>query len=205
MKIIRFLVKPISIFYFLLTLLLAFLTSFSFFEDFKLSLDGLFTGFLALTGFIFTARTFVTFKLNEVIYENENYRAWVEKCRKEGANTKELYDPLKELDSKLSTATGMCLVCLILLALFACFPKLSTITPPTFTITHLYEIFLLPNYWSYLFSNKIIVAIFTQKIFSSITYSFVIITVIKLFDTLRSINLNIKDIIEHWEDNYKNS
>lgn len=203
MKIIMYIITPISILYFLLVLALAFGTSFSFFENFKLSLDGLFTGFLALTGFIFTARTFVTFKLNEVIYDNKNYRRWVEQIQKENPDSKNLYDPLKKLDNKLSTATAMCLANLILLALLACFPKLSSITPTNFTITHLCEIFLLQDFRNYISSNKFLIVIIFQKAFSSITYAFVIITVIKLLDTLRSINLNIQDIINHWEDEYK--
>ena len=51
-------------------------------------------------------RTFITFKLNEVIYGNPTYRGLAEQLKKEGAYDKELYDPLKKLDSNLGT-TGV--------------------------------------------------------------------------------------------------
>src|SRR5690606_10849700 len=65
------------------------------------ALSSVFSGLLTLTGFMFTARTFITFKLNEVVYGKPEYQQRVEAYQADGAYTLKLYEPLRELDSKV--------------------------------------------------------------------------------------------------------
>src|SRR5471030_1570770 len=84
-------------------------TPLSFCTDLRLTLDCIFSGLLALAGFVFTARTFITFKLNEVIYDDPKYRVHVEKLQKDGAYKRTLYEPLRNIDQSLGDATYMSL------------------------------------------------------------------------------------------------
>ncbi len=174
-------------------------------DEFRLSLDGLVTGLLALTGFIFTARTFVTFKLNEVIYSNPVYRRRVEGFQRDGAYNKKLYTPLKELDKSLGNATLMCLLSLAFLAILACIPKqASNMIPAIFKDRYLVEWMFTMQGWEDLFATGIAFKILFLKIYSSLSLSFLFITVIKLIFVLSSINKNIQDIIHEWENEYEN-
>lgn len=85
-----------------------FFTNDTFFAAFRISLDSIFAGMLALAGFIFTARTFIVFKLNESFYGNSSYREMIKELKRDGAYDKELYGPLKNLDNMLHKSTFMC-------------------------------------------------------------------------------------------------
>ena len=104
------------------------LTKFSILNGMALTSDSFFSGILALTGFIFTARTFITFKLNEVIYENPKYRSLVEQLQVDQAYHKKLYDPLRNLDYKLNITTHMCLWSTALFLVASFFPKPLPVT-----------------------------------------------------------------------------
>ena len=172
----------------------------------RLSFDSIFSGLLALTGFVFTARTFITFKLHEVVYGNPVYRSYVEKLKKDGAYDKELYDPLKELDESLGNTTGMCLVALCLFALVAFMPDLKEIVlNKTTKVTSLFAVISSKSNIQLAVSNPksilpVGVAVITD---ASLLYFFFVLN--QIFRTTMSLNRNIKAIINHWEEDYKNS
>jgi hypothetical protein len=115
--------------YWVLVLICTLSTKYSTFSTLRLSLDSIFSGLMALTGFVFTARTFITFKLNEVVYGSPEYRQYVEKLKSEGAYSQELYAPLKQIDNSLGIATYMCLWSTIMFIIVAFFPKTETALP----------------------------------------------------------------------------
>lgn len=65
-----------------------------------LSKEGLLSGLLALAGFMFGARTFLVFKLQEVIYSNRNYVAFHKKVTEQLGFNQGLYEPLNNLERK---------------------------------------------------------------------------------------------------------
>jgi hypothetical protein len=172
----------------------------------RLSFDSIFSGLLALTGFVFTARTFITFKLHEVVYGNPVYRSYVEKLQKDGAYERELYDPLKELDESLGNTTGMCLVALCLFALVAFMPDFKEIVLNKNTkVTTLFDVISSKDNIILAIQHPscvlpVGVAIITD---AALLYFFFVLN--QIFKTTMSLNRNIKAIINHWEDDYKNS
>lgn len=187
----------------LLTLALCVCTKLSLLKDLRLSLDAIFSGLLALTGFVLTARTFITFKLNEVIYESPKYRNRVEKLKKEGAYKKELYDPLKNMDRRLGRATYMCLTSVSLFAILSFLPDTKEI--------------ILPNSVGYdilfcLFKNHDAAVLFLKspsayppaiiKLFSSATLIYFLLSFYHIINAAIKLNQSIKEIISYWEDEY---
>lgn len=92
-----------------------------FFES-KISIQAFFTGLLALSGFLFSARTFITFKLNETIYTNEDHQKRVEQWQKDEAYKKGLYDPLHKLDCRLGVVSWLCLAGIAVIVIYAIVP-----------------------------------------------------------------------------------
>jgi hypothetical protein len=196
--------RALIVAFFLFTLLFAFCTEMGFYDKFRISIGSLFGGLLALTGFLFTARTFITFKLNEVIYGNPNYRGLIEQLRKEGAYDKELYDPLKKLDSNLGTTSYMSLTALLLVLVLGFFPDYkNVILPKGFSPNYLSEFVFSKVGWTSLWQNNLILPVLVYKVYSSITLGFLVVTGLKIFQCISSVNQNIGAIIEHWEDEYK--
>ena len=175
-------------------------------DKFRSSLQGLFSGLLALTGFIFTARTFITFKLNEVVYGNPEYQKYVENLKKEGAYQKELYDPLRKLDNNLGTITFMCLAGLFLTLLLVFFPEVSKIKfPQDFEPTYISDFAFTKEGWLKLWNYHLVIGVLVQKIYSSFVASYLLLTILKLLQSVKSMNRNIGAIIDHWEVTYKNN
>jgi hypothetical protein len=159
-----------------------------------LALSSAFSGLLALTGFMFTARTFITFKLNEIVYSNENYQRYIEDLKKDGAHCAPLYLPLKSLDSTLGRTCLFCFGTLTFLVVFALMPRewgsgqsfyerLRDLrsTESDGSITGLFVIYQLAIW---------------------LVYSSVLLSIIQVFWCIARVNKNIKSIISHWEDTY---
>jgi hypothetical protein len=159
-----------------------------------LAINSAFSGLLALTGFMFTARTFITFKLNEVVYGSDNYRGYVEELKKAGAYSDPLYQPLKELDSTLGRTSLFCFGTLIFLVGFALLPKewgsgrsvIERIEP-----------------WSAgEISVKMSIRFLVYQMLTWLVYSAILLSIIRVFWCILRVNINIKRIITQWEDSY---
>lgn len=159
------------------------------------ALNSVFTGLLTLTGFLFTARTFITFKLNEVVYGHPEYRGRVEELRADGAYNQALYDPLREIDTRVGK-TCMWVFCTMLCVLvFSILPKdWSRIS------TSLVDLYsgagqkADPPQSLWRFS---IYQIATSAVISSI-----FAVAFEVLATILSVNQNIRAIINEWEERY---
>lgn len=172
----------------------------------RLSLDSIFSGLLALTGFVFTARTFITFKLHEVVYGNPTYRTYIEGLRKDGAYDRELYDPLRELDTSLGNATGMCLVSLSLFAFVAFLPDYKEIVLDSSTkVSRLYDILSSAHNLTLVLDNPSAIIPVAVALVSDVALLYLLFVLNQVFRTTVSLNKNIKAIIDHWEKDYKDS
>ena len=114
----------ISLAVFISTILALFLKPVTF-GAIGLDKSSVFSGLLALTGFVFTARTFITFKLQEEVYSSKRYRTHHKKLREDGAIEEELYEPLKILDTSMGRATFGCLLGVVLIVILSLFPDIS--------------------------------------------------------------------------------
>jgi hypothetical protein len=161
-----------------------------------LALSSVFSGLLALTGFMFTARTFITFKLNEVVYGSPNYRKYVEELKKDGAISDPLYAPLKQLDTTLGKTCLFCFGTLFGLAVFALLPK------DWGAGLALHERLLPPAVGT--IATPVTVLFVFYQLFTWLVYSAVLISIICVFWCIVRVNQNIKSIITHWEDLYNN-
>lgn len=83
--------------------------------------EALLSGLLALVGFFFGARTFLVFKLQEMVYDNKDYQNWHRKLCKDLDLKQGLYEPLKNLDSELNHSVFICSFSTILLAIYIFF------------------------------------------------------------------------------------
>lgn len=186
-----------------LVLLCVVSTKYSTFPTLRLSLDSIFSGLLALTGFVFTARTFITFKLNEVVYGSPEYRQYVEALKREGAYKQELYDPLKAIDKSLGAATYMCLWSTIMFIIVAFFPKTEgpLVLPDKASAEFIWE--LVPKISKEdLFAETHLLAASAYKIFTDATMVYFAFCVYQMIITARALHHNISDIISHWETHY---
>jgi len=179
-------------------------TKFSTFSTLRLSLDSIFSGLLALTGFVFTARTFITFKLNEVVYGSPEYRDYVEALKREGAYKQDLYDPLKAIDNSLGTATYMCLWSTILFIIVAFFPKIEgpLTLPNKATAEYIWEMAMKICFADFLIDMHLLTST-AYKIFTDATMVYFGFCVYQMIITAKSLHHNISDIITHWETHYK--
>ena len=180
------------------------ISGFSLFADMKLSLDCIFSGLLALTGFVFTARTFITFKLNEDIYSSTTYREYVETLKADGAYKKELYAPLRHIDNSLGTATYMCIWATAMFLVVAFLPRTVEIKlDATHTVKSIVDLLRdtasLKLAWH---SPKALVP-FVWKAVIDLSMTYFIFCIYQMIVTTRAINNNIHDIIDHWETDYK--
>lgn len=177
-------------------------TKFSTFTDLRLTLDSIFSGLLALTGFVFTARTFITFKLNEVIYGNDQYRDYVKKLQEDGAYKKALYDPLKHIDSNLGTATYMCLWATIMFIAVAFAPKpVESLAASKIKVDYVCQLFMNTSIDDYLNNRGLSFALIGKVLtdFAMVYFGFCLYQVVI---TAKSLHHNISDIINHWEDEH---
>jgi len=176
-------------------------TTFKTFSELRLSLDSIFSGLLALTGFVFTARTFITFKLNDMIYGNPEYRIYVEKLKKEGAYKRELYDPLKTVDGNLGTATYMCLWATILFIIVAFFPKPITQDLGNRLKADFVHEVLGNLYLTEFISPKYLLPL-AYKLFTDATMVYFGFCLYQMVITAKSLHKNISDIVARWEAEY---
>jgi hypothetical protein len=70
---------------------------------------GLFTGFLTLSGFLFSVNTFIVVNMKKELYDHEGYRERVETQRSLN-NKLTIYGPLKRLSRLLQIAVASALV-----------------------------------------------------------------------------------------------
>lgn len=161
------------------------------------ALSSVFTGLLTLTGFLFTARTFITFKLHEVVYSHDEYRKRVKELQADGAYDKKLYDPLREIDSIVGR-TCICVFATMLVVL-------------TFSV--------LPKEWSQLSSSAVdLFGEYTRthaplpawlgrfliyQVATVVVFSIIFAVALEVFATIMSVNKNIRAIINEWEERYE--
>jgi len=177
----------------------------SFSSRLRVSFDSIFSGLLALTGFVFTARTFITFKLNEIVYGSANYRAYVKKLKEDGAYNNELYDPLREVDRILGNTTEMCLTGLGVIAIAAILPDIDKINIScNINVDSFYKLISL--------KTNVLCAIKNPRCFLNLVVVLVtdaailyfVFILLQTYKATKCINSNIKDIIDHWEEDYNN-
>ena len=172
----------------------------------RLSLDSIFSGLLALTGFVFASRTFITFKLNDVVYGNPSYRNYIEQLRKDGVVDKELYAPLRKLDSSLGDTTGMCLIALGLFAIIAFLPDFREITLDSTTkVSRLCELVFSVRNIKLAFKNPAVFFPIAVVFLSDMALLYFFFVLNQILQTMISLNKNIKAIIDHWEQDYKDN
>ena len=170
-----------------------------------MSLDCIFSGLLALTGFVFTARTFITFKLNEDIYGTPSYRSYVEQLRKDGAYTKELYAPLRQIDQSLGTATYMCLWATALFLVVAFLPRPAEIRiDATHTVTSILGLLMDKNLAKTAMKDPWLLVPFVGKAFIDTAMTYFVFCLYQMIVATKAIHGNIQDIITHWEHDYNN-
>lgn len=180
-------------------------TKFSTFSELRLSLDSIFSGLLALTGFVFTARTFITFKLNEVIYGSEQYRDYVKKLKEDGAYKKCLYDPLKQIDSKMGAATYMCLWATIMFIVVAFLPKsVSLDMGNNVKAEYVCQVIYNADINALVATKKLLLPLI-YKVITDATMIYFGFCLYQMVITAKSLHQNISDIIVHWEEEYNKS
>lgn len=178
-------------------------TEFALLKNLRLSFDSIFSGVLALTGFIFTARSFITIKLNDVIYGSDKYRTYISDLKKEGAYKQNLYDPLKTIDSSLANATYMCLYATVLLVVVAFVPKLDKIDMGNKVVfDYAYQIFLSKIDPAVLIKSKVVVTSILFKIITDTALVYFGFCLYQMLLAAKSLHQNINSIIAHWEDEY---
>ncbi len=163
------------------------------------ALNSVFTGLLTLTGFMFTARTFITFKLNELVYGRPEYRQRVEKLQAEGAYTMKLYEPLRVLDTTVGRTCLFCFATLFFVLSFSFLPKeWSSLRSSLWDSWKAWNDPVAPLTFAGAFPWRFLVyQVATIAIF------FVIFGIIvEVFSAIKSVNANIRDIISEWERNY---
>lgn len=194
-KKLHFIFWPLVVIWFLAT-------KFTTFSTLRLSLDSIFSGLLALTGFVFTARTFITFKLNEVIYDSPQYRKFIEKLQKDGAYKKQLYDPLKHIDSNLGKATYMCFWATIMAIIVAFLPKPENLDFGNGVhIEYVWQL-LSQNNLNTAVSGAHITLSLIFKAFTDTSMIYFAFCLGQMIIAAKSLHQNIGDIIEHWEEDY---
>lgn len=169
----------------------------------RLSIDAVFSGLLALTGFIFTARTFITFKLNEAVYGTPTYRTYIESLRKDDPKREELYSPLKALDASLGNATGMCLLALALFAVVSFLPDYQSIALDDSTrVRSLSAVLASRRHCALaLHSPATLLPVLVATV-SNAALLYFLFVLHQVYRTSWSLNGNIKAIIAHWETEY---
>jgi hypothetical protein len=190
--------KQVTLLVFFLAFSINLLASSAIIDDFKISYNSLFSGMLALIGFVFAARTFITFKLYETVYSTQRYQKRIFGLKSDGTYNEKLMHPLSTLDTSLSFTTTISVVAMLLLTV------ISFIEPPkTSSIKNISEIFtyVSVNYKSITFelikSKSFPVA---YKLFSDIVCSTFIVVFIQLVYNLRSLNKNVGSIIDIWQE-----
>jgi hypothetical protein len=158
-----------------------------------IALSSIFTGLLTLTGFMFTARTFITFKLNELVYDKPTYRKSVEEQQATGAYSMSLYEPLKVLDSKVGRASLQCFVTLFFVLAFSMIPR--EWGQGHAPLIDSCKEFIHVGQWPWKFLTYEFAAIFV------FVMAFAII--VEVFSTILTVNLNIRSIIQEWEKGYE--
>jgi hypothetical protein len=178
-------------------------TEFALLKNLRLSFDSIFSGVLALTGFIFTARSFITIKLNDVIYSSDKYRNYIADLKKEGAYKQNLYDPLKTIDTSLANATYMCLCATVLLVAVAFVPKLDKIDMGNKVVfDYAYQIFLSKIDPAVLIRSKAVVTSVIFKIITDTALVYFGFCLYQMIIAATSLHQNINSIIAHWEIEY---
>jgi hypothetical protein len=161
-----------------------------------MALNSVFTGLLTLTGFMFTARTFITFKLNEVVYGKPEYRQRVEELQADGAYQQKLYEPLRSLDATVGRTCLLCFGTLFCVLTFSFLPReWSKLGTSLFDICKAAG--SIGNFWTAISGRFLTYQVATVSVFSV-----VFLIIVEVFSAIMSVNRNIRSIISEWEENY---
>jgi len=155
----------------------------------KFSIGTFMSALLALLGFIFTARTFIIFKMNDAVYENENYQKKVEKLKHDGAYKDDLYAPLQRLDEAFIKSMLLCFVTIVILLILGILPSIKNVIN-TLCPSKLLETlkFLKP----------------VEEFIIGVAVSSFIVTIFQIIANVNSMNKNIKSIMDIWKTTYNN-
>lgn len=83
----------------------------------------LFSGMMAMAGFLFTARSFLVLNLEKEVYGKKAYRDWQAKLsREDGKSSPDPYVPFEEFDRKLGRTIWWCVSAICVLWLAALVP-----------------------------------------------------------------------------------
>lgn len=164
----------------------------------SVSLNSVFTGLLTLAGFLFSARTFITFKLNESVYCKTHYQQIVEKFQEDGAYNSKLYDPLKALDTNLGKTCLRCFVTLFFVLCFLVFlPKGWQAKPPLWETYNIWNGSTLAFWDAFKWQNLV------YEGATVFVFSVVFAIVIEIYSAVSAVNRNIHSIIAAWENDYE--
>lgn len=163
-----------------------------------IALSSIFTGLLTLTGFMFTARTFITFKLNDTVYSDTDYRAWVEKLQSENSDVGPLYQPLKTVDETVGSGCLRCLYALLTILSFSFFPK-KWATPPN-SLWKAWETWA-PVTQS--FFEAFPLRFLAYQFALVFTYAMIVTTLVKVVFTVKTVNDNIHVILNRLAEKYE--
>ena len=187
-----------------IVVLLLMTTKLSFCNDLRLTLDCIFSGLLALTGFVFTARTFITFKLNEVIYSDVKYRKHVEALQRDGAYKQKLYEPLRNIDQSLENATYMSLWSVGLFILVAFLPRESEVNiDASHKAKSIMDIMSNSSTRTLVASHLEKLEPFVWKMITDVAMTYFVFCLYQMIVTTRSLHKNIKAIVDYWEKDYE--
>jgi hypothetical protein len=190
--------KQVAVIALLVTLLINTFAPDAIIDNFKISFNSLFTGMLALIGFIFASRSFITFKLYETVYSTERYQKKIYSLKNDGAYKNKLMHPLTVLDQSLSFTTSLSIFAMLALTL------MSFVKPPDIDdIKSIQEVLLvLANHYNEISISTIKSNFYPvfYKIFSDLVCSIFVIVFLQLIYNLRSLNRNIGSIIDVWQE-----
>jgi len=161
------------------------------------ALSSVFSALLTLTGFMFTARTFITFKLNEVVYGRPEYRERIEELQRDGAYRYRLYEPLRNLDATVGRTCLWCFATLFIVLSFSFLPKEWSKLAPS----------LCDSWQRWHHGNTSVSIAFPWRFVvyqaaTVVVFSVVFLIIVEVFAAIVSVNKNIRAIIHEWEQKY---
>lgn len=183
---------------------LSLVSQISFPSKLRVSLDSMLSGLLALAGFMFAARTFITFKLQEVVYGNPKYQELVANLQEDGATRQALFAPLRTLDTNLGNTTSICFVSLLLFLVVACIPEAKEITlDPSTKILAIREVFVHDHGVWLLLTSPGALLVVLSKVMADTAFVYFAFCLYRIIMATVSLNKNIHSIIDHWEAAYR--
>lgn len=151
--------------------------------------SALFSGVMAMAGFLFTARSFLIFKLNEEVYHKDEYRRRVASLAAEGGANADVYRPLEAFDARIGRALHACVLTL-------CLVCAASMCSMRFENTDSRLVMLLRP-------RSVQWVMVARRLLADAAMASVVLTLWRVFGTVESMNRNFSAIIRHWRDSAK--